>query len=168
MDYLLGKWLAFVLLTMGVFVLVVGWGNSSRVQNSADWPSVSGVVLESKIITKQRRRNPKGTAPLRTVHLPEIHYQYSISGTKLLDKQTYFVDQSPARVVKKYPRDAEVMVTYNPSDLNDSFLESPEKSTSYPLYCFGGMLVLIAMAMLLGPIWFCTSDEFKVPATQES
>lgn len=150
MNYLAKNWLAICLLFTGIAVTALGLVNRQRAIESVDWPTVPGVVTKSTIVTKTKRRRSRRQGP-RKVHLPEIEYSYTVGNTQLQHKQMYFQEGSAAQVIKKYPSGSEVVVTYNPDDLNDSFLEPPSMESNAVVCGLGTFFILIGVAMLVLP-----------------
>lgn len=150
MNYFAKNWLAFSMLVAGLAVTTLGLTNRKRAIESADWPSVPGLVTKSTIVTKTKRRRSQRQGP-RQVHLPEIEYSYTVGNTQLQHKQIYFSDDSAARIVKKYPKGQAVTVTYNPKDVNDSFLEPPSLQTNAVVCGLGTFFAFIGIAMLVVP-----------------
>lgn len=145
MSFLARHWFSFFLIGLGVFTLTVGVMNSRRVADSADWPSTSGVVENSHIVTKTRRRSGR----TRTYHKPKVQFRYVVAGKLLTNDQFAFADASAARVVKKYPSGTNVSVTFDPDRPEDSFIEAPVE-TSVP-YGMGTTMMLLGTAFLVMP-----------------
>ncbi len=156
MEYLIKNWLGIALIGLGVFAISIGLATAKRVNDSANWPSTPGEITKSMIVTKQRRR--RRSRPT-TQHLPEIQFEYTVGSSKLMHKQLYFSNQSPAQVVKKYPKGSNVVVKYNPNDINDSFLEPPELANSYVMYGMGAFLVLLGVSFLAAAVLFRNSNH---------
>lgn len=146
MDIVLNNWLAIMLTVLGLFSITVGVVNQQRVTASTQWPSVSGIVTKSSIVTTRRPRRGRSNRA-RTKKLPEIQFNYQVDDKQLSNRQRYFADQSVAQVVKKYPVGSTVPVTYDPDKQSDSFIEPPTPS-SVPAG-MGILLLAVAAGMVL-------------------
>ena len=155
MEFLPKQWLGALLAGLGIFSVCIGAVTHHRAKEAESWPIASGVVTKATIITSQSRRRSKSTRR-KTRHLPEIQFIYSVGNVQIMHKQLYFSNSSPAQVIKKYPKGSKVAVTYNPQDVNDSFIEPPELSNSFVMYGLGGFLFAVGSSLLMAPLLWRT------------
>ncbi len=147
-DLLAKHWLSILLTALGLFAITIGTVNQQRVAASKNWPSVSGTVTKASIVTTKRRRRARSNR-IRTKQLPEIQFSYQVADVEISNRQRYFAESSPARVIRKYPVGSTVSVTYDPSNQSDSFIEPPTPS-NVPTG-MGALLLTVAGAMTLVP-----------------
>lgn len=147
MNLLGHRLIALGILIVGMTIIVFAIVIQQRATESADWPTAVGSVTKSTIITKTIPRRTRSTRP-STRQLAEIEYRYSVDATQLRHKQIYFVKLSVGQALKKYPLGAIVNVTYNPDDVNDSFLEPPDPESSTVVIALGSLCILTSIVML--------------------
>jgi hypothetical protein len=119
-------------------------------RSSATWPTVSGVVTNSKVVTYSR----KG----KTRHRFDIAYEFVVSGQSYSGSRVRFggVGTSKATaedLVKRYPAGSSVTVHYFPDDPAECTLETGAAGEGYAVLIFPGMFFLIGIGMLIGSFY---------------
>lgn len=138
-----GTWLVFALLFNG---LMVGLMVYQKVVSDAarGWPTVTGRVVSSRVSRGADRSEADST--------PWVTYAYEVGGrsykSSILTRGdiTLAGDEHAQRVVARYPKGAEVTVTYNPNNPEDAFLESFSASRSglWGALVLGNLVVPVA------------------------
>ncbi|BBB32603.1 hypothetical protein TTHT_1065 [Thermotomaculum hydrothermale] len=99
-----------------------------KVNASKKWPSVSGTITESKLITK--REWDKKKKKYNNTYSYKIRYQYSVNNTDYEGNRVSFgrFTSNSKYVVKsklkEYPVNKKVNVFYNPEKPNEAVLET--------------------------------------------
>ena len=166
MEFPLRNWLGIGFLCGGVFVSSLSFSSSETATDSANWPRVLGEITETKIIAKPGRQRLRKTQPTFD-YLPTVEFKYRVGNSQLLHRQIHFPELTPAQIVKKYPTGAQVVVTYDPDDVNDSFLEPPTMQTSDTLNGAGVLLLAVGSCILILPA-FIRALGFAESSIEES
>jgi Protein of unknown function (DUF3592) len=96
-------------------------------QQSAPWPIVRGIIVDSRVQTSRRRggrsRNP--------IYRPVVEYSYRVNGQEFRGRQIGPDDQAEdtladaGKVVARFSKDSAVSVYYDASNPGDAMLEKP-------------------------------------------
>jgi hypothetical protein len=129
----------FTLIAGGGFAIVIR--DFLRGRASENWPTVTGEVIESKVII------PTGS---RGTYAPRVSYRYQINGVTLIGNRISFasISRKPflgmaERVGESYHVSQSVQVSVSPVDPGQSVLEPGAKPSTYLLLLgFGGFLVI--------------------------
>ncbi len=122
---------ASVLACIGAFFVVMGTREWVLASQSTEWPSTSGIVLESVVRTSRHastgRSGRIGSSAVS--HNAHVRYRYQVDGVDYeSDRLSYRVKgegESGARsVAQRYPADSTVTVYYNPAAPGTSVLET--------------------------------------------
>ena len=123
----------FVAIFGGIFMFVGGATLIGSVYNitlaklSNDWPTVKGVILESKVVSARELASADSNSYV-TVYSPLIRYQYEIEGTLYENDTIRFsgiggTDGNESRqLVHQFPVTKKINVYYSPSDKQNSVL----------------------------------------------
>lgn len=147
----------------GAALLVICCSIARRARASRQWPSVSGVVVSSKILKEVSSSN-SGTRRAVTDHQykPEVAFEYTVRGVKYLSNKVSFTDHSTNstryanRVTEKYPEGKVVAVFYDPDDPGNGVLET-SAGTAVWLFFLGGLFLLAVSALFL----YIGPEKFK-------
>ncbi|MBI2321262.1 MAG: DUF3592 domain-containing protein [Chloroflexi bacterium] len=151
---------AFLLAGLGVWALAA-W-QLSVLEASKTWPTTPGVVVESGVESRRDRESGDLT------YMPVVVYRYEVRGTSYRSRRLYpDVERSGSsdrvgaqRTAERYPANAVVTVTYDPTDPGFAFL-SRDSGGPVPtyvwLFAFGvpffavGLFVFILMLRRRSP-----------------
>jgi hypothetical protein len=118
-----------VLIVVFLGVIVV---SGRRAAAARSWPVTTGKILMSGA---EAYRTRTGRSGYSTMYRPNVVYEYSVNGQRLMGNQINFGMSigygSPAvaeRVSAKYPTGSIVQVYYNPSDPAQAVLEKTARS----------------------------------------
>jgi hypothetical protein len=131
---------ALVLLVVGTLLTVAGVLNLSGQKAATKWPSVEGVILESKVVTEERQMEK-----LKKVdaYRAAISYRYSINGKDYLSKQVQHDPETKTysafadNLVKTFPVGKKVPVFYNPDNPSEAVLLAGSGFQSYVMIGLG-------------------------------
>jgi hypothetical protein len=125
---------AVIFIVIGFVLLIYFGGQAIHAVRSSTWPTVEGMVTESKIVQHTGRRN-------RTTDIPKITYRYSVDGVDHVGTRLFFGSElSPSwttgakwttdtkEYIARYPPRTVVRVHYDPDDAATSVLEAGVKS----------------------------------------
>jgi Protein of unknown function (DUF3592) len=119
-------------------------------KQAANWPSVRGRIVDSRVEAYQERVDKRWT----TLHRPVVEYAYVVHGHKLHGNQIKLMTQisgsesMAARTVAKYPAESAVDVHYDPADPTNAALENP--SGAAWIAAVVALVFFAASAWLLG------------------
>jgi hypothetical protein len=159
----------FIMLAGPMFTIIGGAAtvfgilNIAKGAESANWPSVPGVMITSEVQSRlETKQNHQGTGSRRRtrtsttrVYWPELKYSYAVEGASFEGSRLGFglLSRSSQRedsdeVVKYYPAGETVLVYYDPSDWESAVLEPGLAGSAFLLPLIGGILTLIGLVML--------------------
>ena len=146
-------------IAMGIAGVWTGIRQFSLARESCDWPSVKGVIAESKVL-----RSSDGEGGIG--FYPTIEYDYEVCGEMHQSSQVAFGEVTSGRrdyaerLVSKYPAGSSVEVYFDPSNHKASVLEHrPQAGVS--IFTGVGLLFIaagIALVFLM-PIFFRLTDS---------
>jgi hypothetical protein len=154
---------AFLLLLLGLILTVCGYALGhylgkpllDHAKASASWPSVSGKIESSQVITHHAHRHHGKHSNRNNTYSHLVEYNYQVNQQQFTNKVVWFGDDysSSSRtthqnVVQRYPVGTEVKVYYDPSHPELSVLEPGAKFSSYVLYGLGWTLTVIGVLIL--------------------
>jgi hypothetical protein len=122
------KWFVWVwaalFVAFGVGAALLGALEWDRAAASTGWPTVSGTVVESKVIHSTTRH--KGRT--RESHSARVTYRYEVGGAELQGSRISFRFGSSSKsaaeaTVEKYPEGSQVQVHHDPDDPSLACLE---------------------------------------------
>lgn len=149
--------LGFAFLSVGIGI---GWFLGKPILDEAkaseDWPTVTGVVIESDVEARQDRdRNGNGNRS-STTYKAIVVYDYTVDGKEYSSGRIWFgsdistSDQAQMRnIVKGYPTGSDVKVYYNPDDPAEAVLQPGVFFTSYFLLIFGGVFAVVGSVVMI-------------------
>ena len=114
------RFISFVPLILGSFVLLIGIGKLIRAIASEKWPTVEGIVISSEIDLEGDGRRASGS---------DIHYEYWVQGERFSantihpSKWEISSNSYHQRIVSLYPLGSKVIVYYHPQKPNIAVLE---------------------------------------------
>lgn len=130
--------------------VILAWTavNVAYAHLSRRWPRVTGTVIVSDL---QRSKDSDGGYSYR----PEVSYRYSVHGEEFIASRTRFGDRlelnfsaPAARIVRRYPVGAVVLVCYNPDDPADAVLEPGINALLFAWTAFGGVFTIMGVLAL--------------------
>ncbi|MGK0298791.1 MAG: hypothetical protein ACI9XC_002415 [Gammaproteobacteria bacterium] len=117
-----------------------------QVAQTTSWPSVTGVVIGSKISNSGDSNFTSGTT--NTYYTPTIKYKHQVGTRKFINNRIHaggsFYSSIPSKaneLVARYHEGAEVDVYYNPDNPSKSCLEKTEETSL--LYMGIGALFIV-------------------------
>lgn len=128
----------------GLAATIYGWRIIMRAKQTRRWPSVEGVIEESKPTSEENDL------------LPYVEFSYTVNGRSRRRAQPFPKDLVPGQefrdtFVKKYPRGARVPVYYDPAAPDHATLEPGFISGDWMVFAFGlGMAVIGILFLLSG------------------
>ncbi len=141
-----GKIIILVGLLFGVLFANVGYSTYKKAVETENWPSVMGIVLESRVI--------EDTQDTDTSYQPYIKYSYVVDNKQYINTVIYPGDiinsgsyDSIKNFVDKYPERSQVPVYYNPNNPQDSVL-IPGVSTGHIIILGIGIFFLVLSIIL--------------------
>lgn len=138
---------------LGGWLVITFWGKPTlrNAKASVHWPTVEGVITESKL----RSKNSDG-AP---IYSAAITYQYLVNETEIHSNRVWFGDNYSTtdrglfvNILNKYPVGKKVTVYYKPDDEFIAVLEPGAVTSSYLNYIVGWTLLTIGGGLLLIPM----------------
>lgn len=111
----------------GLGALMIFFAAQRYSHQAANWPSVRGRVVESRVESFREKVGDHWT----TFYRPVVEYAYEVHGLKLHGNQIKLMTQisgsetMAACMAAKYPTDSAVDVHYDPADPTNSALENP-------------------------------------------
>ena len=144
---------AAIFIAVGLVLLVYFGHQAIQAGRSSSWPTVEGVVTESKVVQRIGRRN-------RETDIPRITYRYSVDGFEHVGTRLFFGSQysaswttgakwtsSAKEYMARYPPGTLLQVHYDPDDAATSVVEAGLKSAivlpvAFSIVLFGSGIVL--------------------------
>jgi len=133
-----------ILMVVGAAVAIYGARLGMESKFSENWPSVSGVIVASRV-EKPRGAEAGGLQA-------KIVYEYSVAGKKYqgdrvsFNQGSGFAPDDPRKLTARYPRNASVKVHYDPGAPQKSVLEPGFMPTSLIPVGIGVFLLGIGLA----------------------
>ncbi len=141
-------------------------------KKSANWPTVSGTVIESRvkeeIRTETRSRKTasgrrRSSTREKMYYLPIVKYEYVVNSHTYVEGDLFYRsdlsspnEEAVREIVQQYPLGKTVTVSYSPEEPNNAVLEPGAKRQHYAsLYigiavlAIGGLLVVTGLLALL-------------------
>lgn len=115
LDGILALLLGVIFIFVGLVILLLTIYGYIKAHQSKNWPSVDGVIINSTIVSS-------GIDDLPSF---EVSYEYHVDGVRYTGWNTSpsgIIENVP-KALKKYPKNANVRVFYNPSKHDDALLE---------------------------------------------
>ena len=126
-----------------------------EVRIASRWPAVPGRVLSSKAVQRKTGGVGEDEKDVELRNFAEIKYEYMVQGRTHRasrvsigeDLGNYGVEET----LTKYPKDARVMVFYNPADHDHAVLErdAPEGAFKFMFFLIAGLLA-VGFALIFG------------------
>lgn len=138
-----------VLLAFGIATLVYSRSDSRNSRASTDWPTATGVIVSSEMITRSEKNHSDR-------YSPNIEYEYEVDSIKYEGYQvSYSFNEESARsvvesIVKDYPAGKDVEVYYKPEDPGESVLR-PGDVNRLP-QVIAGWVTIVLSVLLFFPI----------------
>ena len=138
---------------IGGGIVYLGYMFYVKSQASQSWPTAQGVVVSSEV-TARRSRSGKGRH--RTTYGADVRYEYTVNGVQYSSGKISFGEyrthsRGPAQAaVDQYPRQAEVVVYYNPDKPEEAVLEPGKMGGIVILFIVGGVFGAVGVLGLLG------------------
>lgn len=136
-----------VFLVVGLGLVIFGVSEMMKAKDSENWPSVTGVVLKSKVSV-----DSSGDG---TTYGADVTYRYKVKGKRYQgDKVTVSEVSTSSRgraqkIVKRYPKKKKVAVYYDPEEPETSVLEKGVSGGSWLMPGVGAMFLIIPLIMLI-------------------
>jgi hypothetical protein len=140
-----------------------------EVRIASRWPSVPGRVLSSKVVQRKTGGIGKDESDIELRNFAEITYEYQVQGRRHRANRVSIGEDlgnfQVQETIAKYPKDARVMVFYNPAKPGEAVLERdpPEGIFKFMLWLIGGLIV-IGLTLIFGAEPFVQFLKMFVPA----
>lgn len=142
--------LAFFLIGGGV-MLWIGKPTLDTAKASKSWPSVDGVVIESRVETKKSNDRKDGPT-----YKAVVVYKYEVGGEEFSSDRIWFGGEVSTSkrtqmrdIVKGYPEGQPTEVHYDPENPAEAVLQPGVFFTSYFMIIFGAVFAVPGGIMLL-------------------
>jgi hypothetical protein len=143
----------------GLLFLYFGIKNFVIAYESDNWPTVVGIITESKINRKRSESKSNGSSTSVVVYNAQVKYEYHIGKTKFIGRKIKIDDISSSNknptivTLKKYPVGSKVTIFYNPKSHDYSLLEPGYNRDIFLLPFIGFGLLLFGILMTLFFWW---------------
>ncbi|MDP3450292.1 MAG: DUF3592 domain-containing protein [Anaerolineaceae bacterium] len=132
-----------VFVIFGIVLLIVWITAKNKAEASQKWPTVPGLILSSRVDIHTSTDSDGNTS---TSYKPVVIYSYSIMGQEYTANRIAFGANAFSRkksdsIIARYPANQQVIVHYNPEELEDAVLETQAQ---------GGVLSLVLGCILIG------------------
>lgn len=156
----------FTLLFGAIFLLVgtgmVLFGGLPTVRDayaSADWPTVEGTIVESRVDRSRsiRQGGSLSKGSHRRTFSAHVVYRYTVDGVPIDGENVAFGQHSSSshtkmqQIANRYPAGKTVLVAYKPDDPFVAVLEPGATHESYFLLWFGGIFAVAGLGILAIP-----------------
>jgi hypothetical protein len=149
LRFLRKKVLGVIFVLAGIGVMIYGYSQCSQATKSESWETVSGTIIDSRIVKGQ---NADG----EPTYKPEIKYKYSVYGAIYRSDRILFGDlpeytspSIPAKYVSMFPANAVVTVYYNPFNPAKSVLLPGETTFAKNTLILSAIFILIGVFVLI-------------------
>ncbi len=142
-----------VLLVIGVVALILFGRNVMLGRRSQNWPTAPGTVEYTGMETYQSTDEDGSTS---TTYDATIQYSYTVGGQAYQGNRRTFTNvrtgsrRRVEQILARYPQGSAVSVYYDPANPQESVLETGVNTFAYVVMVIAGILVLVAIAGLLG------------------
>ncbi|BBB33437.1 hypothetical protein TTHT_1994 [Thermotomaculum hydrothermale] len=142
------KKVGIIFLMVGVLLFVVGYIFIKQAKKVEKWPSVKGVVVESKVVSHLDSESNQ------TMYAPAITYRYKVDGKEYTCSDygalniSYSFASEAERIVNNYPEGKEVIVYYNPENPYKAVLVKNKSFLIYIPQVLGGIFTIIGAGLL--------------------
>jgi hypothetical protein len=135
-----------------------GWKASwarKKAASAAGWPSVEGVVLESKVVENERPEESSATPTYRAV----VEYRYEAGGEEHTGNKVeflgahYYSEEAAGAVVARYPAGERVRVYHDAGNPGDSVLEPGNLSGAKTYGILMWVLLGVGLALIGAAVW---------------
>lgn len=151
------NWTPYIMVLALVMLIIHMWRGIAAGRESKNWPTVPGRVVASEVERETSRervdRRDGVTRYRRKVSwIPRITYEYDVNGERFTGRNVYIFQmrysqrRTAENVVRRYPKDKEVSVHYNP--------ENPDKAVLQPGVPGRSQGVLFLFVVLLAAVLF--------------
>lgn len=141
---LIGIGLALVVCPLWI---VAGLEREDEAEASAQWPSVEGVIVESRLESRRRQDSTL------SYDVPIIVYEYTVDGVQYEGDRITFLSvsstQEAPEMAEQYPVGTRVNVYYDPSDPNEAIL-LPGRQRESGFGKLGIVIGLFGLALIFG------------------
>lgn len=158
MNVVLTLLCAAIFLIIGGLLLIIAIRIKKKALLSEEWPAVDGLVISSTLQEYAHLETERG----RAVHTyePLVTYQYSVksqpySNTHISVGVSRFDRHTAEKILKRYPPGTRVHVHYNPSDPQESVLETIPIGNSLTV-----ALSILFLAVGIGIVVFAILQDF--------
>lgn len=122
-DGILPLLLGVIFIFIGLVILLLAASGYIKGQKSKNWPSVNGVIIESRV-----------ESGIDDIPSFDVSYVYYVDNVKYTGRNTTpsGIIKNPQKALKQYPKNSNVEVFYNPSKHDDALLKL-EKHSQIPI-----------------------------------
>jgi hypothetical protein len=140
---------AVIIFILGLIMGPFGMFQLRKALKAQKWPSVTGVIAESRLISKRMGRKFRGGS----VFVPVIKYDYEADGRSYRGSKIYFMQgysniyRNGQKYIDRYPEGCSVKVYYNPKDPQTAVLEN-DRISKFSII-FGSFGILTYLSLLI-------------------
>lgn len=163
LRFFFGRLFPVPFILVGAVLLFIGVRNLMLSRDSASWPSVEGVVIDSDV--EYHRSTGTGENRSRGSYHAEVVYDFTVGDNDYSGDRVSFgdygsSDRAHARnIVKRYPAGKTVTVYYKPGDPETCVLETGTPWGAYFLPSFGVVFLGAGVLMAIFVPKLIRSDE---------
>ncbi len=146
-----GAWILriflMIFLCVGLGLIIFGVLSIKTAKDSETWPSVQGVILDSRIAINHGDDS--------TTYGADVSYRYAVEGHKYKGDKVTVSEMSTSsqtrasKIVQRYPIGKKVPVYYNPKESEDSVLETGLSDGSWLLPGIGLLFFIVPLIILI-------------------
>lgn len=147
-----------IFMLVGGIVGAVGYFMLARARASRRWPSVSGQVVRSEVVSREQTDTEPGTIHIGRrprVYSVALEYAYEVDGTTLKSKRVAFTDSFTKsegqceKIAARYPVGSPVTVYYDPEKPTKAVLDRATGCGPLLFFGVGSLFFLGGVAALV-------------------
>jgi hypothetical protein len=154
MNLFLSRLAPWLTLIIGAIALFLGGRNLWRAAASPAWPSVRGVIEESKVESRASTTSEEGANP--TTYQARIRFRYTVNGRTFTGTRVAYGDHGSSdisqaqAVVNQYKRGMTVTVFYLEGSPGICVLESGVQPQTWSIFLFGVVFLVVGSLWMRG------------------
>ena len=136
----------FIFFIAGIFMFSNGINDYIRGEQSLSWPTTDGMVISSKVTHRRvNYKDAKNNIRSKTVYTTVVNYDYSVN-----ERQYNSTDaKSGKNAVRSFPIGKELLVYYDPEDINSSTLQRGSSPVNFSFIVIGLFLILFTIGIYI-------------------
>lgn len=139
---------ALIFILFGIAIGLTGYSSYQSGVDSKDWPTVSGVIIQSEIETRTSTTGEGANRKTVEKSYPRVKYEFSVNGRSFVSNAIKFGQSADAyKTVARYPVGQIVAVFYNPDKPDQAVLE-PGADPTFSIGFMGLGVIFIIIGFL--------------------